>query len=214
VTPVKNFSKFIVVPLGAAGIYRFALRERLLNWGATEAEASGPLPGDELLADADGVSTRAISIAAPPSAVWPWIVQIGPAPRGGVYTYDWIENLLGLNMHSTNDVLDEFQHPELGESIAFGGNEMEIALVDARRALAWRSTDGNWIWSFILVEQGGGTRFISRNRFRLPRMIDKLGMAPMVPASFVMERKMLMGIKQRAERLDGSGARPPGGSGI
>ena len=69
------------------------------------------MPGDELLEHADGVSTRAITIDAPAGAVWPWLAQMGPAPRGGAYTYDGIENLLGLDMHSVDRVLPEFQRP-------------------------------------------------------------------------------------------------------
>jgi hypothetical protein len=67
--------------------------------------------------------------------------------------------------------------------------------------LATRSADGNWVWSLVLDERDGQTRLISRNRFRLPRLRDRLGMIPMEPGSLVMERKMLKGIKQRAERL-------------
>jgi hypothetical protein len=67
--------------------------------------------------------------------------------------------------------------------------------------LATRSADGNWVWSFVLEERDGRTRLISRNRFRLPRLRDRLGMIPMEPGSLVMERKMLKGIKERAERL-------------
>jgi hypothetical protein len=74
--------------------------------------------------------------------------------------------------------------------------------------LAWRSADGNWVWSFVLEDEGSGTRLISRNRFRLPTFVARLGMLPMEPASLVMERKMLLGIKQRAERLATSTARP------
>ncbi len=69
-------------------LYHWFLRDRLLNWGAQQAEVEARLPGDELLEDADAVATRAITIGAPPSAVWPWIAQMGPAPRGGAYTYD------------------------------------------------------------------------------------------------------------------------------
>lgn len=198
---MKKFSAFTLFTVGAAAVYRLLLRDPILTWGATNAEAAATLPGDELLPTADGVSTRAITINAPPSDVWPWIVQIGPAPRGGVYTYDWIENLLGLNMHSTREVLEEFQHPQLGDAIGFGGNKMAIALLDPQRSLAWQSADGNWVWSFNLIEDGGRTRFISRNRFRLPRVIDKIGMGPMIPGSLVMERKMLLGIKERAEGI-------------
>jgi hypothetical protein len=185
----------------SAGIYRRFLRRPILTWGATAAEATARLPGDELLDDADGIATRAITIGAPRSAVWPWIAQMGPAPRGGAYTYDWIENLLGLNMHSADRVLPEFQHPELGDAFGFGANRMSYAVVEPECVLALRSADGNWVWTFILREQDGKTRLISRNRFRLRTLKDKLGMIPMEPGSLVMERKMLQGIKQRAENL-------------
>ncbi len=184
-----------------AATYESLLRQRILNWGATDAEARARLPGDELLENADGISTRAININAPLSAVWPWLAQLGPSPRGGAYTYDWIENLLGLNMHSADHILEQFQHPEVGETIGFGSNRMRLERVESDRVLAWRSQDGNWVWTFVLEGQAGGTRLISRNRFRLPSAIARLGMLPMEPASLVMEQKMLRGIKQRAERL-------------
>jgi hypothetical protein len=182
-------------------VYLRFLRAPVLTWGATEAEASAHLPGDELLQDADGVATRAIEIDAPPSAVWPWIAQIGPSPRGGAYTYDFVENLLGLDMHSADRVLAEFQHPEMGDTIGYGANRMRVERVEPEHALAWRSEDGNWVWSFVLEPAGDATRLVSRNRFRLPTPFARLGMLLMEPASLVMERKMLLGIKQRAERL-------------
>jgi hypothetical protein len=188
---------------GAGGLYFLGLRRPILTWGATGAEATSQLPGDELLADADGVSTRAIGIDAPASAVWPWLAQMGPAPRGGAYTYDRIENLFGLNMHSADRVLPEFQHPKVGESIGLGPNRMCIEICDAGHVLAWRSEDGNWVWTFVLDERDGGTRLISRNRFRLPSLAARLGMLPMEPGSLIMERRMLRGIKQRAEQLAG-----------
>jgi hypothetical protein len=190
----------LVAALGA--MYARLLRRPILTWGATEAEATARLPGDELLEDADGIATRAITIDAPPSAVWPWLAQMGPSPRGGAYTYDWLENLLRLDMHSVDRVLPEYQHPQVGEGFGFGENQMRYARVDPEHVLALRSLDGNWVWSFVLEERDGRTRLISRNRFRLPRLRDRLGMLPMEPASLVMERKMLRGIQQRAERLD------------
>jgi hypothetical protein len=191
--------RLLVAGLAAWSYSRF-LRAPILRWGATDAEATGELPGDELLQDADGVATRAIGIDAPAADVWPWIAQMGPSPRGGAYTYDWIENLLGLDMHSADEVLPEFQHPELGEEIGYGENRMRVELVEPERALAWRSTDGNWVWAFTLDERDGRTRLISRNRFRLPTAVARAGMLVMEPASLVMERKMLLGIKERAER--------------
>jgi hypothetical protein len=187
------------VGLGAAYV-RF-LRRPIVTWGATEHEAVSRLPGDELLDDADGVATRAIDIDAPPAAVWPWIAQMGPSPRGGAYTYDWIENLLGLNMHSADRVLPEFQRPRIGDTIGYGPNQMRVERVEPEHVLAWRSEDGNWVWTFVLEERDGSTRLISRNRFRLPTLAARVGMIPMEPASLLMERKMLRGIKERAERL-------------
>ena len=182
-------------------LYWMLLRRPILNWGATDAEANARLPGDELLDEADGVATRAITIDAPASSVWPWIAQMGPSPRGGAYTYDWIENLLGLDMHSADRVLPEYQHPQVGDTLGYGQNRMRFERVEPQRVLATRSEDGNWVWTFVLDERDGRTRLISRNRFRLPTLTAKIGMVPMEPASLVMERKMLCGIKQRAERL-------------
>lgn len=195
--------RFVVAALAAIAcvLYRTLLRQPILTWGATEAEATSRLPGDELLEDADGVSTRAIEIGAPAADVWPWLAQMGPSPRGGAYTYDWIENLLRLDMHSVDRVLPEFQHPQVGDTIGFGSNQMRVERVEPQRVLSWRSQDGNWVWTFVLAERDDRTRLISRNRFRLPTLGARIGMLPMEPGSLVMERKMLRGIKQRAERM-------------
>jgi hypothetical protein len=181
-------------------LYLRYLRRPVLTWGA-RAEADERLPGDELLEEADGVATRAIDVDAPPSAVWPWIAQMGPSPRGGAYTYDWIENLLGLDMHSADEVLPDFQHPAVGDTIGYGQNRMRVERVEPEQVLAWRSEDGNWVWTFVLEPTSAGTRLVSRNRFRLPTLAARVGMLPMEPASLLMERKMLQGIKRRAEAL-------------
>jgi hypothetical protein len=196
-----RLSRALILLAAGGTLYSRVVRGPVLSWGATPEEAAARLPGDELLEDADGVSTRAITIDAPASAVWPWLVQMGPTPRGGAYTYDWIENLLGLDIHSTDRVLPAFQHPEIGDTIAYGANRMRIERVEPERVLAWRSEDGNWVWSFILREGGGMTRLISRNRFRLPTPAARIAMLPMEPGSLVMERKMLLGIRDRAQRL-------------
>ena len=205
--------------LAVLGMLYPLLRRPILTWGATSEEATSRLPGDELLEDADGVSTRAITIDAPAGSVWPWLAQMGPSPRGGAavgdlamsgpngpgrggaYTYDWIENLLGLDMHSVDRVLAEFQHPEVGDTISLGPNQMRLERIEPPHVLVWRSEDGNWVWTFVLEEQEGTTRLISRNRFRLPTRPARIGMLPMEPGSLVMERRMLRGIKERAERL-------------
>jgi hypothetical protein len=197
----KTLARTAAATAASAFVYRRFLRQSILTWGATAAEAAARLPGDELLEDADGIATRAITIDAPPSAAWPWIAQMGPSPRGGAYTYDWIENLLGLNMHNADRVLPEYQHPHVGDGFGYGSNKMSFKIVEPERVLATQSADGNWVWTFVLEERDGCTRLISRNRFRLPKLKDKIGMIPMEPGSLIMERKMLYGIKQRAERL-------------
>ncbi len=197
--------------VAVGGVYHVLLRRPILTWGATEAEAASRLSGDELLEAPDGIATRAIGIDAPVAAVWPWLAQIGPSPRGGAYTYDWIENLLGLNMHSVDHVLPEFQHPQIGDTISYGSNQMRLERVEPEHVLAWRSENGNWVWTFVLEEHDGQTRLVSRNRFRLPTLATRIGMLPMEPGSLVMERKMLRGIKQRAERLAFPTPGPAGG---
>jgi hypothetical protein len=177
-------------------------RSWCLTWGATADEASAVLPGDELLADADIVSTRAVPIDAPPDAVWPWLVQMGPG-RGGVYTYDWIENLFGLGIHSVDRILPEFQDLKVGDAQRLGkkGPVLRVAVLEPQHALVLRSDDGNWVWAFVLR---GGTRLISRNRIATPgasRLARAAYRYVMEPGSLIMERKMLLGIRQRAERL-------------
>ena len=142
---------------GLCSLYSRLLRRRVLTWGATEVEAGARLPGDDLLEDADGVSTRAVWIDAPAAAVWPWLAQMGPTPRGGAYTYDWIENVLGLGMHSVDHVLPDYQRPQIGDTIALGSNRMRIEQVVPEHVLAWRSDDGNWVWTFVVEERDGRT---------------------------------------------------------
>lgn len=185
----------------AAAAYCAWVRPWVMTWGATEDEVAAKLPGDELLPGADGIATRAITIDAPPAAVYPWLAQMGPSPRGGAYTYDWIENLLGLDMHSTDRVLEEYQHPVVGDTIGHGAEASRIEIAEPDHAFVTRTADGDWVWSFTLVPVGQSTRLISRNRFRLPGLGKKLAMIPMEPGSLIMERKMLQGIKERAEAL-------------
>jgi hypothetical protein len=190
-----------------------AARRRYLSWGATLEEAAGTLPGDDLLPDAALLSTRAVSIDAAPEAVWPWLVQMGSG-RGGAYTYDWIENLLGLDMHSADEILPQFQQLAVGDVLPLGpsGPSMRVEICDRDRTLAFKSADGAWVWIFELRPDRGGTRLISRNRITPPgagRVRRLLYDVVMSPGSLVMERRMLYGIKRRAERLSRSGTSDP-----
>ena len=203
-------ARILISVAGAAGsaaaidwLYRKHVRDWVLTWGATAEEAARPLPGDDLLDPADLVATRAIQIDAPPSAIWPWLVQMGPG-RAGAYTYDWIENLFGLNMHSADQVHPEWQDLNVGDIVRSHDDRpgMRVEILEPERVLSNRSEAGDWVWTFVLVPENGSTRLISRNRIAMKGAAvgQHLGMLVMEPGSLVMERKMLLGIKQRAER--------------
>jgi hypothetical protein len=203
--------RIVAALLGAAAsvaatdrLYRRYLREWVLSWGATPEEVASRLPGDEFLEDADIVATRAIEIQAPPSAVWPWLVQMGPG-RAGAYTYDWIENLFGLDMHSADRIVPEWQQLQEGDVLRSREDRpgMRVEILAPERVLSNRSEAGDWVWTFALEPEDGSTRLISRNRIAMKGAAagQRLGMLVMEPGSLVMERKMLLGIKRRAERL-------------
>jgi hypothetical protein len=180
-------------------------RRRFVTWGASPAEILGVLPGDDLLPNAGLVSTRAMTIDAGPSTVWPWLVQMGSG-RGGAYTYDWIENVLGLNMHSADEILPQYQQLAVGDTLPLGSrrSRMRVEMLEPGRTLVFRSDDQNWVWIFDLRPEGSETRLVSRNRISPPgrsRVFRLIHDVMMTPGSLVMERRMLCGIRERAERL-------------
>lgn len=161
------------------------------------------MPGDELIADPTLVSTRAVTIAAPPEAVWPWLVQLGQG-RAGFYSYDWIENLIGLDIHSAEQILDQHQDLRTDDRIALApdGSGLDVERLEPNRLLVLREPTGGWTWSFLLRPTDGNTRLIVRNRWTTAGGSPsfRLYMAMIDPAAAIMERKMLMGIKARVER--------------
>ncbi|MGA4788974.1 MULTISPECIES: SRPBCC family protein [Nocardia] len=188
---------------GLATGYRLFARRWCLSWGATEEEVRRRMPGDDLLLLPDMLSTRAITIEADPSAVWPWLVQFGPG-RGGIYSYDWIDRLLGVDVHSARSILPQFQDLAVGDVVTANSDNTpsRVAMLEPERTLVFRTDDGNWIWEFGLYPRPEGTRLVSRNRIATPgastalRLFDTFFLEP---GSLVMEQKMLRGIKERAE---------------
>jgi len=126
--------------------------------------------------------------------------------RAGACTYDWIENLLGLDMHSANAIIPAFQHLAVGDAWQLGshGPVLRVAVLEPERALVVQSDDGQWTWAFVLEPGTGATRLVSRNRIAIagsPWPARAAARYVMEPGSLQMERKMLLGIKARAEGL-------------
>jgi hypothetical protein len=179
----------------ATGLYALKVRPWMLRWGATRAESEAILPGDEF-APRPGVGpTRAVTIDAPVDAVWPWLAQIGQ-DRGGFYSYEWLENLAGCRMRNAARIHPDWQRREIGEKVllhpAFG---LKVARFDQGRALVLEG------WGAFVIEalDTGRTRLLARGHAPAGRLAGAYGLLIEIP-HFVMERKMLLGIKERAER--------------
>lgn len=205
--------------LGAA--YSFGLLPRLRLWGATPDEASRPLPGDELIEEPLYVTTRAITVAAPAEAVWPWLVQIGQN-RGGFYTYDVLENLARLDIHSADSIHPEWQELEVGRDyVALDPNhtmKMTIVALEQPHAFVIRTGSPDELpqepgsffkgeiagsWAFVLepVDDSSCRLLIRWRAAWRPTVAAAFARAFMLePAHFVMEEGMLRGIRDRAEK--------------
>lgn len=189
------------------------LRPLRTRWGTIGDELRRVLPGDELVPHPKWQFTHAVTIHAPASEVWKWLVQIG-ADRGGLYSYEGLENLVGCNIHNAERIIPEYQHLKPGDEIKihpwrFG---MNVAVVETGRYLLVHNnnqTEGarsyvhtTWLWYLDEIDHTT-TRLITRGRNDYSRDLTyKLWMGPLFiePISFVMERKMLLEIRECAER--------------
>jgi hypothetical protein len=162
--------------------------------------------GDSAAADPTYAVTLAITIDAPPECIWPWLLQLGYR-RGGLYSYDWLDRLFGyLDRPSADHVLPEFQHLEVGDEIPLGrGAGFPVTAIEPNRALVMSGKgDGfTWVWQFGLYPlDTSRTRLVTRNAARAPGGVGSwLVMRAIEPAAFLMTRRMLFGLKRRAEAL-------------
>ena len=185
------------------------------TWGADDREAHEPLPGDELVPKVELQTTRAITIAASPAAVWPWLVQMGQG-RGGLYTYEWIENALGAQIHNLERIDPGLQTLRVGDSVRLTpevylgripGQYYEVREIRPEEALVLLQelpSGAVSSWSFVLRGRAGRTRLIVRGRTSRPatvgaRLARQAELLLLEPGYFVMERGMLRGIRRRAE---------------
>ena len=205
--------------LGAA--YYFALLPRLRRWGASDIEVARALPGDDMVAGPMYVTTRAITVAAPAADVFPWLVQLGQN-RGGFYTYDVLENLMKLDIHSADSIHPEWQDLTVGEDyVTLDPDEhmkMTIAVLDPPRAFVIRSgapgeapqPAGDFFrgeidcsWAFVVEPiDADSSRLLIRWRAAWRNTVAAAFARPfgLEPVHFIMEEGMLRGIRDRAER--------------
>ena len=202
---------FVILTFGV--LYWFPTRRWMSRWGAKSSDLTRVMAGDGLLPNPTYAGTMATIVNARPEDIWPWLVQIG-YQRGGLYSYDWLDRLFGyLDRPSARRILPEFQNLAVGDQIPLGrGPSWPVAVVEPNRALVldMRNTGAfDWVWQFGLyaVDQNQ-TRLVSRSCVRVRSVWARLVTYVIEPAGFLMTRRMLIGVRQRAEALgDARGGR-------
>lgn len=199
--------------LASVGLYAALGRRAQLSWGATSAETTSTLPGDDLMAGADLTATRGITIRAGVEDVWPWLAQMGQE-RGGFYSYDWLENLAGCQVTSADVIEPAWQHPRAGDDFRLHPDLcLTISLVDPPQALVVaglvdpeRSTGEppavpyEFTWAFVLVPQGTTTtRLLVRERYRYLSPVARPLVEVMSLVSFVMTERLMRGVRARSQ---------------
>jgi hypothetical protein len=189
--------------------YPLMVRPWQQRWGATREEIARRMAGDDDVKDPVEVTTRAVTLAARPEQIWPWLLQMGNQ-RGGLYSYDWIDLMIGaLQAPSVDHVLPQFQDLRVGDVVPYAvGTPMRVEALERHRALLFAYRDGG-----VMVTQSWGiyrldeqrSRLVLRVRAQLPVTWRRLpALLLLDPAEFVMVRKQLLGIRWPAERLAAS----------
>ena len=201
---MKSRSKllWLLTAGGLAGLYAFVIRPWHLRWGATDAEVEMTLPCDELVEDPKLNATHAITIDAPVSRIWPWLAQIGQT-RGGFYSYAWLENLVGCHMHNADRIHPEWQDLKVGDEVWLHPKAppLRVLATEPEKYIALEKC-----WTFYLnpideyrtrlIIRGRGDYYPDFNNALLNFIYFRLIFEP---AHFIMERKMMLGLKERAE---------------
>jgi len=195
------------------------LRRRQLRWGTNHAEITTRLAGDELVAEPDLTATRAITIHAGVDDVWPWIVQLGQG-RGGFYSYDSLENLIGCDIHSAIRIHPGWQHLDVGDAVRLAPElALKVAVAKPPRTLVLRGgvlpgttiAPYDFTWTFDLSPVSAATtRLVVRERYAYTRWWARLMVEPLTVVSFLMSRRMLHGIRDRAEQTSQRGSNRAG----
>lgn len=215
-----------VFTVGAGGLTALAAARRWQHWGASEAEITRPLPGDDLIPVSRLDSTQAITIDATPERIWPWLAQMGYEGRAGFYSYGILERRFGAR--DSRQLSQARPAPAPGGLLPFApGAPLTVAVADAPRALVlWQVLAGGrpidparpwgdsylaWSWAFVLEPAGAsGTRLLTRMRTGYQPAASWAGFTHLLlgPAHAVMGRRQLLGIRGRAEAAGRPAARP------
>ncbi|TVR71750.1 MAG: hypothetical protein EA415_11035 [Sphaerobacteraceae bacterium] len=209
-----------MLAVAVVALYGTYVRSWMRNWGATEAEVRAELPGEWVSPSPQYQARRGITINAPAEVVWRWLIQIGQG-RGGFYSYDWLENLFSLEIHSTDRIVPEFQALALGDFIAAEPNHVagwRVTEIDTGKSLVLTVSieesaspdapqldpdafSGIWIFQLNPIDTSS-CRLIAdfRADFESGPLPAALLALLLEPVHFIMERKMLHGIRERAER--------------
>ena len=184
--------------------------------GATDWEHAGPLTGDDLIGHADLTATRAITIRASVDRVWPWIAQLGQG-RGGFYSYDLLENLVGADIHNADQIVPQWQDVAVGNEVRLAPEvPLDVALLDPGRSFVLRGAvpmgdieaPYDFTWAFALRDgPNETTRLLVRERYAYSRAWARLIIEPVEVIAWLMTQKMLRGIRDRAERTAESSSR-------
>src|SRR5918993_1427844 len=196
-----------VIGTAVAG-YILLVRRWQLRWGATDEECDAILAGNDLIPNPDLTATRAITVHAPAEQVWPWVAQLGQG-RGGFYSYDALENLVGCDIHSADQIVPEWQDINVGDQVKLHPEVgLEVAVVEPGRALVLRGgvpmgavpPPYDFTWAFVVREQPDGTtRLLVRERYAYTQPGAGFLVEPVAVVAFVMSQRMLRGIRDRAE---------------
>jgi hypothetical protein len=187
---------------GLGALYVKVVRPKTMRWGATDEEVTRRLPGDDLVAGKRYRATRAITIAARPEHVWPWIVQIGSG-RAGWYALDRIDN---KGVPSARSIIPELQDLQVGDLIPMVvGKQVgpRVKEIEPPRRMLWATGDEfSWEWVLDPIDEGR-TRLVTRMQERHPPLFSQKMLYAAVASTgdIVMHWKQLRGIKERAERL-------------
>jgi hypothetical protein len=205
---VKNgFARGLVGIAGlAAAAYAFVVRPWMLRWGSCDEERARPLPGDDIAPEAGYVTTRALTIEAPPTAIWPWLIQMGQ-DRAGFYTHNWVERLLRSGIPDTSVLRPEWQHLEVGDLMRtnhdMGGKPMgwPVAAIDEGRALVMTSRSmPAGTYAFVIEPiDAARSRLIVRDRARWRWTEWPFAALVYEPLHAYMETGLIRGVKHRAE---------------